>query len=251
MQAEPTRYKDILFRSRLEARWASFFDLLGWKWEYEPDLNIKGWIPDFILIGKEEDVLVEVKPFIELEQWKDQRKKIAIALRDSKIPEHISDILLAGSCLKYEAQQVAIGYLMERGFGTGSLAIVRGYPGDFGFYSADNSWHCRITGLYDGNAHTSLSSNEDVESLWRDSLSFGQWKSPEVTDAMSVLDREGFSPRKCFNGKVYHFVIKYKRKIISIYPPKFKVNGHKNHSFETVECGSLNAAIAFIKEVVK
>jgi hypothetical protein len=54
-----TLYNGIKFRSRLEAKWAAFFDLLGWEWEYEPfDLN--GWIPDFLL--KHGRVLVEVKP---------------------------------------------------------------------------------------------------------------------------------------------------------------------------------------------
>ena len=32
----PTMYKGIKFRSRLEARWAVFFDTLGIEWEYEP-----------------------------------------------------------------------------------------------------------------------------------------------------------------------------------------------------------------------
>lgn len=32
----PTMYKGIQFRSRLEARWAVFFDTLGIEWEYEP-----------------------------------------------------------------------------------------------------------------------------------------------------------------------------------------------------------------------
>ena len=33
----PTTYKGIQFRSRLEARWAVFFDTLGIEWEYEPE----------------------------------------------------------------------------------------------------------------------------------------------------------------------------------------------------------------------
>lgn len=32
-----TRYKGYRFRSRLEARWAVFFDVLGVRWEYEPE----------------------------------------------------------------------------------------------------------------------------------------------------------------------------------------------------------------------
>ena len=59
--SKPTRYRGTAFRSRLEARWAAFFDLAGWRWEYEP-FDLKGWVPDFALIGADSPVLVEVKP---------------------------------------------------------------------------------------------------------------------------------------------------------------------------------------------
>lgn len=53
MKAIETRYKGYRFRSRLEARWAVFFDALGIKWEYEPegyDLGEAGWyLPDFMI----------------------------------------------------------------------------------------------------------------------------------------------------------------------------------------------------------
>jgi hypothetical protein len=59
----PTRYKGILFRSRLEARWAVFFDAIGCPWEYEPEwfLMPSGvpYLPDFRLNGQ---VWAEVKP---------------------------------------------------------------------------------------------------------------------------------------------------------------------------------------------
>lgn len=46
-----TRYKGYRFRSRLEARWAVFFDALGLKWEYEPEgfelPNGVRYLPDF------------------------------------------------------------------------------------------------------------------------------------------------------------------------------------------------------------
>ena len=61
--AIPTRYKGIQFRSRLEAKWAAFFDLLGWRWEYEPSTPFSQWIPDFVLLPHEGSrVYVEVKP---------------------------------------------------------------------------------------------------------------------------------------------------------------------------------------------
>lgn len=45
-KAHPTVYSDVQFRSRLEARWAAFFDLVDWTWEYEP-IDLPGWTPDF------------------------------------------------------------------------------------------------------------------------------------------------------------------------------------------------------------
>jgi hypothetical protein len=31
-KAIPTRYRNTNFRSRLEAKWAAFFDIVGWRW---------------------------------------------------------------------------------------------------------------------------------------------------------------------------------------------------------------------------
>ena len=48
-----TRYNGYMFRSRLEARWAVFFDEMGIKYEYEPEgfvlTNSDKYLPDFYL----------------------------------------------------------------------------------------------------------------------------------------------------------------------------------------------------------
>lgn len=66
IKAIETRYKGYRFRSRLEARWAVFFDTLGVKWEYEKegyDLGKLGWyLPDFWLPRPEWGLWVEIKP---------------------------------------------------------------------------------------------------------------------------------------------------------------------------------------------
>ena len=53
MKAIETVYRGFRFRSRLEARWAVFFDALGIKWRYETegyDLGGAGYyLPDFFL----------------------------------------------------------------------------------------------------------------------------------------------------------------------------------------------------------
>ena len=65
MKAIETEYKGYRFRSRLEARWAVFFDCLGitWFYEHEGYETADGWyLPDFYL--PECKAVVEVKPTI-------------------------------------------------------------------------------------------------------------------------------------------------------------------------------------------
>lgn len=66
IQAIPTTYNRINFRSRAEARWALFFDLVGIKYQYEPEKCFTGafrYIPDFILTLQDDggEVWFEVK----------------------------------------------------------------------------------------------------------------------------------------------------------------------------------------------
>ena len=56
----PTAYRGTHFRSRLEAKWAAFFDLIGWSWIYEP-MDADGYIPDFLIEGPA-PFFVEVGP---------------------------------------------------------------------------------------------------------------------------------------------------------------------------------------------
>jgi hypothetical protein len=61
--AIPTQYNGVSFRSRAEARWAMFFDLIGVAWMYEAegyDLDGLKYLPDFWL--PEQDCFWEVKP---------------------------------------------------------------------------------------------------------------------------------------------------------------------------------------------
>jgi hypothetical protein len=77
IKSHPTLYKGTMFRSRLEARWAAFFDLAGWEWQYEP-IDLMGWTPDFYVrfhCGHSEcdgyhDLLVEVKPYFAIDQFR-------------------------------------------------------------------------------------------------------------------------------------------------------------------------------------
>ena len=64
IKAIETVYNGYRFRSRLEARWAVFFDALGIEYEYEPEgfalQNGSCYLPDFFL--PEIGIYVEIKP---------------------------------------------------------------------------------------------------------------------------------------------------------------------------------------------
>jgi len=74
-----TVYKGYRFRSRLEARWAVFFDSFGMAYQYEMEgfklENGTGYLPDFwlpkvnLLLGADtRDIYFEVKPKTDLEK---------------------------------------------------------------------------------------------------------------------------------------------------------------------------------------
>ncbi len=80
IRAIETRYAGCRFRSRLEARWAVFFDTLGIAWEYEPQgFLIDGvcYLPDFYL--PEQKLWVEIKP--PRESWLGAEKFLAFATK--------------------------------------------------------------------------------------------------------------------------------------------------------------------------
>lgn len=137
MKAHPTKYHGILFRSRLEARWAAFFDLLGWDWRYEAEeCHYDGWIADFVLLGKKL-VLIEIKPdrtVKDLEQYKEK-------IEHSGCKEEV--LILGGEPLipEGECQPYAFGLLGEfhdemtphpqvSCWGWGSAALTSCYGGE-------------------------------------------------------------------------------------------------------------------------
>ena len=65
IKAIETEYAGCLFRSRLEARWAVFFDALDVQWEHEPDgfeTSAGRYLPDFRVELNSTPHWFEVKP---------------------------------------------------------------------------------------------------------------------------------------------------------------------------------------------
>lgn len=91
MKAIETRYAGHLFRSRLEARWAAFFDLVEWPWTYEP-FDAGGYIPDFVL-HLHSPCVVEVKPYHSLKELAAESTRVMPYLQAA---EWIGELLSVG-----------------------------------------------------------------------------------------------------------------------------------------------------------
>ena len=89
MNAIPTMYGGIEFRSRLEARWAAFFHNIGWRWTYEP-FDANGYIPDFLVHGPM-PLLIEVKPALLEREYRAPIAKIEQGLAGCD-----ADVLIVG-----------------------------------------------------------------------------------------------------------------------------------------------------------
>jgi hypothetical protein len=172
--AIPTIYKSIRFRSRLEAKWAAFFDLLKWRYEYEP-YDLDGWIPDFIIMG-EKEILVEVKPFTEKESF--DIGKLFKAARGTE--KETKEIILLGTSVfpaNYWHNAACIGWLNDAILADNfDEAIFNHWNGIYGFIHSSGGWQDRITGLYDGNGFLDIPQFSEIQEIWNEAGSIVQWK---------------------------------------------------------------------------
>jgi hypothetical protein len=168
----PTIYRSRLFRSRLEARWAAFFDLAGWRYEYEP-VDLPGWFPDFSLFGAEE-ILVEVKPYSKLDQFDTAKIERAMA----GTAKQNLEVLLLGESIRCEDRYLPqLGWLWERYGGNTWAGALFHELGGLGFCHEPGSYSNRITGQYDGDRGMGADASH-ILNLWNEAGNIVQWKPP-------------------------------------------------------------------------
>ncbi|PDT79975.1 hypothetical protein [Sinorhizobium sp. BJ1] len=209
IKAIPTVYNHVQFRSRLEARWAAFFDLCGWEWDYEP-FDLDGWAPDFLLKGKTK-ALVEVKPIDFrgddkqlIRQAKAKAKKAfdaaeAVAGIKKPIDEMNGEEFegyLAGRIYppEYEILVIGNGPFKTDWWAKWSLGVMAlqewNVADDIAdmFFGADGGPHFdyaarwgsyayRIGGQYDGDHHLHSIGSDRPEELWREAGNIVQWQA--------------------------------------------------------------------------
>lgn len=121
IKAIPTMYKGYKFRSRLEAKWAAFFELYtnrGLQWEYEPegfDLDGLWYLPDFRVTSPQGYVQwYEIKPPNVPLSFTDQRK---ISEFDKAICAANTAIVDAKYRADFEVLQGSPRQILARGVG--------------------------------------------------------------------------------------------------------------------------------------
>ena len=116
IKAIQTQYKGYHFRSRLEARWAVFFDALGLEWQYEPEGFDLGdgvyYLPDFKVTNKDGSYAwYEVKGdnIIDCEKFAKFKDMVDSAAKDIRDP---MAVMLSGDpytyVLKNDSKFVAV-----------------------------------------------------------------------------------------------------------------------------------------------
>lgn len=186
MNAIPTKLNGIQFRSRLEAKWAIMFDLLGWRWEYEP-IDLDGYIPDFILFSEtERHILVEVKPALtypELSKfiskpansgWKGEILMLGATTWPTR------EIWSGGVCLGMLGEltcdkEDSSCYWFEEAvlFRCAKCSKVN-------FLHALGGWEGRICGHYDGDHYLGEFSSQEFNDLWAEAGNMTQWKPKRI-----------------------------------------------------------------------
>lgn len=149
MTGIPTIYNGIRMRSRLEARWAAFFDAVGWQWQYEP-VDLEGYVPDFVL-AFHRPLLVEVKHWPTPEELEPAMHRI-----ETSGWRHEALVLLGGLPEPGDAHPVCgtLGTPTAHGWEWSEARLFACLScGSASVLAADYSWHCRVCGEGDGNSH--------------------------------------------------------------------------------------------------
>ena len=138
IQPKPVKWNGVQMRSKLEATWAAFFDICGWRWEYEPE-TFGLWAPDFVLHGSDGPIWVEVKPIVEVDPN-------VVAKMVGNAPPN-DELLLLGSGVEH-----GFGWFARERWGVGWTPKGSSHPVDNARFGKGNDQYdfCGENGDYDG-----------------------------------------------------------------------------------------------------
>jgi hypothetical protein len=180
----PTEYGGVTFRSRLEARWALFFDALGVIWQYEPegfDLPSGLYVPDFWVSGAG---WFEVKP----------------RSGDSRAVALVNELAVV------TGEQVSIAwgtaFALHQGMTLREAGIATNAPGEKADQPEDLGrlwWFSAWQGCRNGHAHLRYEPWVYPPVVCPDCSELAGWTAPVIRDAgeralRATFNRERISP---------------------------------------------------------
>ena len=203
-----TSYAAVTFRSRLEARWAAFFDRIGWRWSYEPYEGDR-YLPDFAIHGPS-PLLVEVRPVMVQPEYERQIPTMRI---DPHKWEH--DLLIVGldpvmvCTSEYLGRDIGTVTVGRGGYGGDPSAGLLGEHGDSdtweGWAWGNALWHrclgcrgvavhheemtfrSRPCGCYAGDGYLGALDQVELDVWWRAAGQQVRWNpNPAATKSRSL-----------------------------------------------------------------
>lgn len=165
MKAIETEYNGYRFRSRLEARWAVFFDALGIRYEYEPEgFELSDgtlYLPDFYLPDSKSwfEVKGEMDP--------DSAHKIDLFIKEGNYMT-IGYPDFEFNSMNYWWPEGPFDFVGSES----SWLCECNHCGKKYFIGNVGSWACPCCGAYDGDGHFSILGEGDPKHLYYNSGEF-------------------------------------------------------------------------------
>lgn len=172
-----TTYHGTNFRSRLEARWAAFFDVIEWPWIYEP-VDAEGYIPDFLVTGPA-SFLVEVGPCEFLSDFSAKAEKSLTAFTAAESQARPTLIVGLAPDLPGDGVSTTVGYLTNDDWGSGTSVAGWARCGDcgrLGIFHPIGSYMLRPCGHWDGDNHLIPITNAELFDFWATAGNRVQWR---------------------------------------------------------------------------
>jgi hypothetical protein len=164
--AIPTLYRGIQMRSRLEAKYAILFDLLGLKWAYEA-IDLNGAIPDFIveveLFSRPQvsgPTLIEIRPLLTAPEYRETINKIARSGWQG------SAMVLGATVREHDTPW---GKEWSLGYGTAVVSPKDAEPGAYNWFPVGWCASGEAAGKF------AWGGNFDITRMWADATNRSRW----------------------------------------------------------------------------
>ena len=197
--AIPTFYGGSLHRSQLEAHWAAFTDLLGWRNRvYEPQelksTKRAGHIPDFALVFPHGTIMLSIKPIYHIEGLEE------FAKNELDYVQWDGDWIAGGAVVPIGLDSDVVGILSETNGGpegkakswdsaTISICLNPSVDPHIGIQHTVGSFACRVCGWHPGGQDRMGKIPVELSVLWAHAGNAIRWQDRKNAVHQPFKDR--------------------------------------------------------------